>query len=80
MVKVPLQKLDKLVDVHCLLDHSKLSLEASVLGRLLKGEHAMLRNHPQQSRVDSGPILSVWLAQHQSFGHDSFGLDAHLFL
>lgn len=68
------------MNVHRLLHKCEFSLQASVLWRLLKSKNTMLLYHPQQSRVDSWPVLSVWLAKNLALRHDGFRLKAHLLL
>lgn len=63
VVKVSLQKLNQLVDVHRLLYKRELPLQASVLRRLLKREHPVLLQHPEHDRIYAWPVLGVRLAQ-----------------
>lgn len=80
MVEIALQKLDQLVNVHSLLNKSKLSLQTSILSRLHKSKHSMLLLHPNESRVDPGPLFRVRLAESIAPCYYGFRLNAHLLL
>lgn len=81
VIKVTLQKLNQLVDVHRLLHHSEFLLQASVFSRFLKSKEPIsIFMHSKQRVVDSRPPLDIRLTEYLAFCNDCLRFVSHLLL
>jgi hypothetical protein len=81
MIEISLQELNQLMDVHSLLNHPELVLQASVFSRLLKCKKSIsIFDHPKECWVNSRPLFDVRLTQDLAPGYYRLGLISHFLL